>query len=236
MTVLAGRSRRGLPRCAWWRRGARPAGTARTARSQSGPAGPFRPPHSRVALMIRTLRPSRHDGVTGASGGQEIALAQRTGELRPAFAPRFPGSTWHRDVGRCEDRGNGCCAISARLRASMGMWRPVAERPSIAAEVTLPGRTWGTRPRRRAAADRHEARDLGGPIYGRLPRAAGTAAATCARAAWTVCQMTVAAVRRAAARQRLCAVLSCLVGRPWSSRPGQDRRHGHAGEVRRSRT
>jgi hypothetical protein len=36
---------------------------------------PFRPPHSRVALMIRTLRPSRHDGVTGASGGQEIALA-----------------------------------------------------------------------------------------------------------------------------------------------------------------
>ena len=138
MTVLAGRSRRGLPRCAWWRRGARPAGTARTARSQSGPAGPFRPPHSRVALMIRTLRPSRHDGVTGASGGQEIALAQRTGELRPAFAPRFPGSTWHRDVGRCEDRGNGCCAISAWLRASMGMWRPVAERPSIAAEVTPP--------------------------------------------------------------------------------------------------
>ena len=236
MTVLAGRSRRGLPRCAWWRRGARPAGTARTARSQSGPAGPFRPPHSRVALMIRTLRPSRHDGVTGASGGQEIALAQRTGELRPAFAPRFPGSTWHRDVGRCEDRGNGCCAISAWLRASMGMWRPVAERPSIAAEVTLPGRTWGTRPRRRAAADRHEARDLGERSTGER-RVRPVPPRRHARGPLGRCaQMTVAAVRRAAARQRLCTVLSCLVGRPWSSRPGQDRRHGHAGEVRRSRT
>ena len=89
MTVLAGRSRRGRPRCAWWRRGARPAGTARTTRSQSGPCHtPFRAAAFQSRPDDRTLRPSRHDG------SQEPVEARR---LRWLSEPDSSGPPSRRD-------------------------------------------------------------------------------------------------------------------------------------------